>query len=494
MFSHTNVHSTLIVLAILIPASTLASIGQAQFAPVLTPPQEFAPGFNSITSEQAKQWLSVLASPAFEGRGTGQTGYIKAAHYVSGKLAEMGIEPAGDEGTYFQMLPMKRRVPVINECYIVGPAQLKINGETHFGFDRYTDDFETSGEAVFLNFSGSKLGIPEEFVLRDKIVFYVADEAAAAQAPRILARKRPAAAMRIIDGVPKSISQLVRGAGDRSSNISGTITRESASQINAAVGGPPSWIGPSATAGVAVHESGQSVTIAMRVREENGAVPNVVGWLQGSDPTVNHEYIVVGSHLDHLGVRSGTIFPGADDNGSGSTAVLSIARAFAENPVRPRRSVLFIWFAAEEIGLVGSKYYCDNPRLPLQNMTCMFNIDMVGRNEESENETSAENEGAIHLVGSKKGDSEIHQLIVTANQYVGFRFEYDGEDVFNRSDQHSFYEKGVPVAFLFGGFHPDYHQPSDQISEINFDKIVAAARLFFVAINLATDHGRFEIK
>ena len=470
------------------------SIVQAQFSAVEPPPKELATGFNSISADQAKEWLSVLAGPEFEGRGTGQVGYIKAAHYVSGKLAELGLKPVGDGGTFFQMLPMQRRVAEMSECSITGPKELNLPGEGNLGFDRFTAAPQTTGEVVFLNFSGGSMEIPEELVLRDKIVLYLADEASEASAPRVLALKRPAAALRIITGEPKSISQLVRGAGANSTSISGTIKTAAARKILTAVGGKSTWMKAATVAGVTVHPSGQEVTIAMRIREEPAAVPNVVAWLEGSDPTVNHEFIVIGSHLDHLGVRSGTVFPGADDNGSGSTAVLSIAKAFAKNPTRPRRSILFIWFAAEEVGLVGSKHFCDNPLLPLENMTCMFNIDMVGRNEETPNETAAENEGAIHLVGSKKGESDIHSLIETANKHVGFRFEYDQEDVFGRSDQINFYEKGVPVAFLFGGFHPDYHQPSDLVAAINFDKIAAAARLYYIAINLAAEHGRFAMK
>jgi len=243
---------------------------------------------------------------------------------------------------------------------------------------------------------------------------------------------------------------------------------------------------------VVVHEPKQEVSLRLRFREEQAAVPNVVAWLEGSDPLLKHEYVVVGSHLDHLGIRNGQVYPGADDNGSGSTAVLNIAKAFATNGVRPKRSVMFIWFAAEEIGLVGSRHYANNPTKPTENMICMFNIDMVGRNEENANETAEENEDSIHLIGSKKGDQEIHELVLQANEHVGFRFEFDEEKVWNRSDQVNFYNKGVPVAFLFDGFHPDYHKPSDQPTEINFKKIASAAKLYYVAINLASDHGRFK--
>lgn len=469
---------------------------QAQFAPVEPPPADLVAGFNTITPSQAKEWLTILASPEFEGRGTGQQGYVKAAHWMAGHVAELGLKPVGDGGTYFQMLPMKRRIPVMDECRITGPQDLEIIGEGNFGFERYTNEPEVIGEAVFICFSGTSVELPEELSLRDKIVFYVTDDTAAAKAPRVLARKRPAAAIRIIEGEPKSIPQLIRGAGTRrrSRSVSGTISTKAVNQILQAVEGESSWIQPVKQQGAVVNATGKNLNIAVRVREEPAGVPNVVAWLEGSDPSVSHEYVVIGAHLDHLGIRSGTTYPGADDNGSGSTAVLSIAKAFASNPTRPRRSVLFIWFAAEEIGLVGSRHYCDNPLLPVRNMTCMFNIDMVGRNEETPDETAEENEGAIHLVGSKKGDSEIHGLIEEANRHVGFRFEYDEEDVFGRSDQYNFYEKGVPVAFLFGGFHPDYHQPSDRVSEINFDKIAAAAKLYYLAINLASEHGRFELK
>lgn len=480
-------------IAFLILGVFLCSPATAQYSNIVSPPEELAAGYNSITQEQAKQWLGVLAGPGFEGRGTGQPGYTKAAHWVAGKLAEFGLEPIGDNGTYFQMLPMKRRVPVEDECFIAGP-DFKISGK-EIGLERFTNTQETIGEVVFLRISGDKPKLPADLELREKIVLYSTDKAAAQAAPRQIARKRPAAALRIIDSTPRSISQLIRDGGrQQSTSVSGTISRSAALQIAQSLGGNETWISPAAEQGVESNATQKEVTLRMRFQVEKAAVPNVVAWLEGSDPTLNHEYIVLGSHLDHLGIRGGQVYPGADDNGSGSTAVLSIAKAFSENKVRPKRSVMFIWFAAEEIGLIGSKHYCDNPTKPVENMTCMFNIDMVGRNEETSNETSAENEGSIHIVGSQKGETDIHSIVLEANKHVGFRFELDEEGVWNRSDQINFFKQGVPVAFLFGGFHPDYHQPSDRIGQINFKKIVSSAKLYYMAIHLASDHGRFEMK
>ena len=204
----------------------------AQYGGIAPPPKDLAAGFDSINIEQSKEWLGVLAGPKFEGRGTGQPGYTKAAHWVSGKLAEFGLEPVGDNGTYFQMLPMQRRLPLIEECFLMGPNDLKIAGPGNLGFERFTDQQQTEGEAVFLNFSGRNCALNEDVSLRDKIVFYVADDEASQVAPFHIARKRPAAAIRVIEGEPNSISQLVRNGGRRrSTSVSGTINVKPATEL-----------------------------------------------------------------------------------------------------------------------------------------------------------------------------------------------------------------------------------------------------------------------
>jgi len=466
----------------------------AQYPGAQPVPAEWQQGFDSITQAQAKEWLSVIAGPSVKGRGTGQPGYSQAAKFVAGKLQEFGIEPKGNGGTYFQNLPMTRRIPIIEQCRILGQG-FQVPGAGNLGFERYTDRGQVVGEAVLLVFGRDSKNLPVDLSLRDKLVFYVADEAAATSAPVTIAKKRPAAAIRIIDGVPESISQLVQyGRATRSTSVSGTIRREAAVAMFGRLGIKPEVMTARADGRTFVQPTNQSLTIQMRIVDQPTTVPNIVGWLPGSDPALRHEYLVMGAHLDHLGVKAGFVFPGADDNGSGSTALLSVARAMTLNGVRPKRSVLFMWFAAEEIGLIGSKYYCDHPVLPIQNMTSMLNIDMVGRNEESNSERASDNVDSVHLIGSRKGNTQLHQLIQDANRYIGFRFEYDEESIFSRSDQYNFYAKGVPVAFLFGGFHPDYHEPTDTIEKINFQKVVSAARLNYVAAFLVANHGRFQIQ
>ncbi len=466
-------------------------LAMGQYGEVPEIPADLKAGFDTISVDQAKKWLGVLAGPQFEGRGTGQVGYMKAAHWVAGKVAEFGLEPIGDGDTYFQIMPITRRSPDMDLCKLTGPDGLEIAGKGNLGFERYTNQSEIVGKVVFLNLTGAQATLPEDVDLRDKIVIYSTDDDAFARAPRNIAVRRPAASIRIIDSEPKSIPQTIfPGRRSRSTSVSGTIRNTAAAKLAEGLALPSDWAENSS--GI---ETGKEISIRMHMREQEAGAPNVVAFLKGSDPELADEYVVIGAHLDHLGTSGGTVYPGADDNGSGSTAVLSIARAMAENPVKPKRSVLFMWFAAEEVGLVGSRYYTENPILPLDKMTCMFNIDMVGRNEdEGEGDSDADNEGHIHLVGSQRGDTELHDLILQANKYIGFEFELDMESVWNRSDQINFYNKGVPVAFMFGGFHPDYHQPSDKVAKINYPKIVSAARLYYVAVHLAAAHGKFEMK
>lgn len=461
-----------------------------QYGDVLPPPPALQPGFDSITPEQAAEWLNVLAGPQFAGRGTGQAGYVMAAHWVAGKLAEFGLKPIGDGETYFQTMPLTRRWPDMSQCRILGPNGLDISGEGELGFERYTDQGEVTGEVVFVHLTGADAELPQELSLREKIVIYSTDEAAFARAPRLIAQQRPAAAIRVVETVPTSFPQtLFPGRRTRSTSVSGTIRDAAAEKLAEALGVAKNWRempGPLVT--------GQSISIRVALREEIAGAPNVVALIEGSDPELKDEYVVIGAHLDHLGTRGGAVYPGADDNGSGSTAILSIARAMALNPVKPSRSVLFIWFTAEEVGLVGSRFYTDHPLLPLENMVCMFNIDMVGRNEDQgPGDADADNEGHIHLVGSRRGNSGLHEIVLAANRYLGFEFELDQESVWNRSDQVNFYNQGVPVAFLFGGFHPDYHQPSDAPAKINYLKIASAARLYYLAVFGAAEHGRFQM-
>jgi hypothetical protein len=465
---------------------------KAQYDGAVAPPEPLRPGFESITAQECEQWLHILAGPGFQGRGTGQEGYIKAASWVSGKLAEFGLKPMGDAGTYFQMLPMSRLNIDAAQSKLTGPNDLTVGFDKMIGLDRYTDQPEFAGKVVFLQMAGEGAKIADDLNIENKIVILVADDKAAAANSFRLNRKRASAVLRVVDTPPTSTPQQERSNGrQRANGIGGSIHKDAAKQILAAVAGKEEWLTVPEEGAVDVHETDIDFKVELRVRKEPMAVPNVLAWQEGSDPDLRDEYIVIGAHLDHLGVRGNEYFAGADDNGSGSTALLSIAKAIASNPTKPKRSILFMWFAAEEIGLVGSAHYVNNPILPLEKMICMLNVDMVGRNEEKPNEPASENVRSLHLVGSEKGDKSLHTIILEANKSINFEFEFDEEGVFGRSDQFNFFKKGTSVAFLFGGFHPDYHRTTDTPDKINYAKIASAAKLYFLVSHLAAEHGPF---
>jgi hypothetical protein len=398
----------------------------------------------------------------------------------------------GDAGTYFQMLPMSRLHVDAAQSKITGPDGFTLGFEKSIGLDRFIEQPEFAGKVVFLQMSGEGAKLADDVMLEDRFVILVADDkAAGAIAPR-LSRKRASVVLRVVESEPTSTSQQQRPDGrQRGNGIAGSIGKEAAKAILAAVRGSEQWLTVPEENSTVVHQTDIELKAELRIRKEPIAVPNVLAWQEGSDRALRDEYIVIGAHLDHLGVQGTEYFPGADDNGSGSTALLSIAKAVAANPTKPKRSILFMWFAAEEIGLVGSAHYVNNPILPLEKMICMLNVDMVGRNEEKQNEPASENERSLHLVGSQKGDQSLHAMILEANKSINFEFEFDEEGVFGRSDQINFFKKGTSVAFLFGGFHPDYHRTSDTPAKINYAKIASAAKLYFLACHLAAEHGPF---
>jgi hypothetical protein len=218
------------------------SSSEAQYGEVVAPPVDLQVGFDTITAEQAEEWLHLLAGPQFEGRGTGQIGYMKAAHWVAGKLAEFGLQPIGDGETYFQMMPIVRRLPEIEECRILGPNGLVIEGAGQLGFERYTDQGEVRGKAVFLSFVGPNPTVPEDLELRETIVFYAADDLAAPAVPRLLARLRPSATLRLIGNPPVSAPQtLFPGRRSRSTSVSGTLLKSAGQGLAA---GDPGRMGP----------------------------------------------------------------------------------------------------------------------------------------------------------------------------------------------------------------------------------------------------------
>ncbi len=224
---------------------------------------------------------------------------------------------------------------------------------------------------------------------------------------------------------------------------------------------------------------------------------NVLGFLEGTDK--KDEVVVITAHYDHLGFDAGEVCNGADDDGSGTVAVLELAQAFVNAKKAgkgPRRSILFMTVSGEEKGLLGSQYYTENPVYELENTICDLNIDMVGRIDDQHL-----NNNYVYLIGSDKISSDLHTISEKANDdkikmeldYT-FNDENDPNRFYYRSDHYNFAKKGIPVIFYFSGTHEDYHKPTDDVDKIDFEKIEKTTRLvFYTAWEIANREKRLNI-
>lgn len=210
---------------------------------------------------------------------------------------------------------------------------------------------------------------------------------------------------------------------------------------------------------------------------------NVLAYIKGTEKP--DEVVVVSAHLDHVGTRNGKIYNGADDDGSGTVAVLEIAQAFkeaAKNGHGPKRSILFLHVTAEEKGLIGSRYYTENPIFPIANTVTNLNIDMIGRTDMK----YKGNPNYVYLIGSDKLSTELHNISEAMNKkYTNIHLDYkynDDDDpnrFYYRSDHYNFAQYDVPIIFYFNGTHEDYHQPGDTPDKINYEMLEKRARLVF---------------
>ncbi|HEV3200576.1 MAG TPA: M20/M25/M40 family metallo-hydrolase [Bryobacteraceae bacterium] len=219
---------------------------------------------------------------------------------------------------------------------------------------------------------------------------------------------------------------------------------------------------------------------------------NVAGLLEGSDPALKAETIVFSGHFDHDGIAPNGIFHGADDNGTGTVGVVELARAFATNPAKPRRSILFIVFAAEERGLLGSYYYVAHPLRPLETTRAEINFDMIGRNEAvtgrggtPQSEISPDTSNELGLIGTHYSP-DYRAVVERANKAVGLKLNYkwdldSTQQVLFRSDQYPFLLHDIPAVWWFTGFHPDYHQITDTVEKINFEKMTKILKLAYLS-------------
>lgn len=222
---------------------------------------------------------------------------------------------------------------------------------------------------------------------------------------------------------------------------------------------------------------------------------NIWAYIEGSEKP--NEVIVISAHYDHIGIKNGEIYNGADDDGSGTVALLEIAQAFSKAKKEghgPKRSLLFLHVTGEEHGLLGSSYYSQNPLFPLSNTITNINIDMIGRHDEFHNDSS----NYVYIIGSDFLSTDLYTICENANKnYVNLFLDYkynaktDPNRFYYRSDHYNFAKNGIPSVFLFTGVHADYHKATDEVDKIEFDALAKRTQLAFtIAWELANRENR----
>ncbi len=482
----------------------------ATLAPV---PEAARAGFNAVAEANLRAWLKFLASDELEGRGTAQPGYALAARFCASVFEQFGLQPAGDQKDgqtgYFQefqwiRLERDRAASFLEVQDQGGRAAFRLGEEVSISSTTTGQEIDWSGPWVFAGFGeGAESDAPDDFHgfdLKNETAVVLLRKGKTSFDRKGLEAAGGKRAVVIFDerardakGLPlRELPEfLEKGPAAPAGGVDVFyISNRAADRIL----GPSGWSVARIEERAARGERAprfklEGVKLHLLIKNKRTAFPlrNVLALVEGSDPVLKSEVVAIGAHLDHEGTRDGKIFHGADDDASGSAGVLALARAFAENPHRPRRSILLMLFAAEEKGLHGSRYFVEHSPVPPKNIVAEIQMDMIGRNEEFPNkEKPEENTNTVHLVGPQLHSRELHQVILEQNRSIGLSFEYDMEEVYSRSDQINFANAGIPVAFLFTGFHPDYHQPTDTADKINFPKMARIVRLaYLTAFQLA---------
>ncbi len=490
-----------------------------------------------IKASTMEKHLKILASDEMEGRETGTPGQQKAAAYLAKELASLGFEPP-IENSYYQNIAFA--YSRWNEL------TMDVNNNKY----RYMWDFYAfpssnvhqpeinSNEVLFLGYGidDPKYSDYKGVNVKDKVIMIYQGEPMGKDSVSHITgersyspwtldwkkkletakRKGVKAIIFIEQDVKKKVSRyrdrLIKGSIDIGEDAMG-MDENFSNSVYVSTKVAKDIIGKKyykkfIKARNKIRKTGKPKSILLPAgvkfkmdKELNVIIgENVLGFLEGTDPKLKNEIVVVSAHYDHLGKRGDDIYNGADDNGSGSSMVLNLAEAFKkakEEQLGPKRSILFIWVSGEEKGLLGSEYYVKHPVYPLENTIVDVNVDMVGRVDEKHKD----NPNYIYVIGADRLSTELHDINENANKkYTQLELDYtfneedDPNRYYYRSDHYNFAEKGIPAIFYFSGVHDDYHRTSDTVEKIQFDKMEKIGKLIFHTVwQLANQEKTIEV-
>jgi hypothetical protein len=457
----------------------------------------------TITVEDMKKHLYIIASKEMEGRETPSPGLEKAANYIEQHFKSLGLTP-GNNGSYRQTYPLYRD-SMLGASMKINGTVLELNTDFQPQANNYAAEMRFS-EVVFAGYGisdGDKRDDYKDLKVAGKLVL-IADGNPADYKPsqtgfgspgsafgkmNIAMSKGAAAVMIIYGNYPRKTMNLSSNwsmNSYRSAQLpfSFTISQGIAEKI---MGEDGKNVLDKLKAGSLLPKTYPAeIDLGYSKTTKTNYASNVLGVLEGTD--LKEEYVFITGHYDHLGKRDTVVFYGADDDGSGTTAVLEMAEAFAKAKVAgngPRRTMVFMTVSGEEKGLWGSGYYGNHPIFPLDKTTVDLNIDMIGRTDASRKEGDSTN--YVYVVGDDKISTDLKTISEAANKnYVNMELDYKYNDpndrnrIYFRSDHYNFAQKGVPIIFYYDGMlGADYHKPTDTPDKINYPLMVKRAQLVF---------------
>ena len=471
---------------------------------------------NGINIVDLKKHLNFLASDELGGRYTFSQGNRIAARYCAAQLESYGYHGAARDGSFFQKVPLAyRQVEAAKSALTFNFAAAK--KEFKYGDDFLAQklmDMNVKGELVFVGHgivsSKTRRDDYEGIDAKGKIIVAINAEPEALKAEGIqhsdeieqIAEQRGAVAMILIS--PSDVWHELKGTGtgeqlslpprpNQSGKLFPTVLAGPSliKAIAAALSKPASSLlafGGKPVKAATLNYTGE-LKVGVTVKEAPPA-QNVAAVLEGSDAKLKEEYVVLSAHYDHLETSGdGQVYNGADDDGSGTSAVLEIAQAFSIE--RPKRSILIVFHTGEELGLFGSEFNTDyEPVVPLKKLVANLNIDMIGRSRANGDTDARDKEltdkNSLYIIGSDRLSKEFHKLNEQTNadtQKMRFDYLYNDDKhpqrFYYRSDHFHYGKHGIPIVFYFTGVHRDYHQMTDDVEKIDFAKMERISRMIF---------------
>lgn len=499
---------------------------------------------DTISANQIRDYLTFISSDEMEGRDTPSRGLDLTAKFLAMNLSRWGFKPAGDAGSFFQRIDLQRnradsgqtKVEYAGRTLVTGTDYLPAGGSGNVtaplvfagsgwfvkskGIDAYKDVDAAGKIAVIM---GATNSIPRGISRAD-----LGKQGEDSMSPNDYARSKGVVGLiyvadfQFLANWQRNRQRLL----ERGSTVVAKFQTESGARLPSIVISPEManalFAGERQTASMlfnASNEPNQSpfvlsdrkkVTLTLANDSETIPTQNVVAVWEGSDPVLKNEYVALGAHYDHVGtgcppVGEDRICNGADDDGSGTTALLGMAEALAKAPTRPKRSILFVWHCGEEKGLWGSRYFVEYPTVPLNQIVAQINIDMIGRSKKDgdTNPRNSELSGpdAIYLIGSTMMSTELGELVNTVNKSflnLAYDTKYDDpkdpQRFFFRSDHYNYARKGIPIIFFFDGVHEDYHRAGDTADKIDYQKMEKVTRTIYMTLwEIANRPARLKV-